>query len=207
LEFARIVDLLLFHDARRRGRNATLFSDRAGDFHGLDSLDDDVSRVADRVGYQYKYYPSPLSNAHCHEIKAALKKTGAINAEQDPEKRLKKWVLVTPDDLTESGRREGGGDVSWFDGLQEELELDFQLQHWGHRALHALFLQTPSLCLFYYAELVHDGATRRRSILAHLEVPGQRATAAPWQGRAPQSSPYRGPGLLDAHPLRGPAGG
>ena len=38
-EFGRIVDLLLFHEARRAGKNITLFNDAAGDYHGLDSFE------------------------------------------------------------------------------------------------------------------------------------------------------------------------
>ena len=33
-EFARIVDLLLFHEARRSGGRTLLFSDAAGDYQG-----------------------------------------------------------------------------------------------------------------------------------------------------------------------------
>ncbi len=40
-EFARIVDLLLFHEARRTGANLMLFDDSAGDYLGLDSFETD----------------------------------------------------------------------------------------------------------------------------------------------------------------------
>lgn len=164
LEFARIVDLLLFHEARREGRNLTLFSDRSGDFQGLDSFGDGVPREDNRVGYQYKFFPSPLSAAHRTAINESLTKVEAANRERKSKQRVKKWVLVTPDDLTESGRRKDGGDVSWFEGLVDRLKLGFEVEHWGHRKLQALFLQTPSLCLFYYPELVPEGATRRKTI-------------------------------------------
>ena len=42
-EFARIVDLLLFHEARRKGRRLALFDDSPGDFHGLDAFEGDAS--------------------------------------------------------------------------------------------------------------------------------------------------------------------
>jgi len=160
LEFARIVDLLLFHDARRHGRTLILFSDRAGDYHGLDSFADGGLRVEGRTGYQYKFYPSPLSDQHRQEIQKALTKV----KEAGRKHKLEKWILVIPDDLTESGRKEGGGDVSWFDGLRKNLKLNFELEHWGHRKLQALFLETPSLCLYYYPELLPEGASRRRTI-------------------------------------------
>jgi hypothetical protein len=164
LEFARIVDLLLFHEARREARTLNLFSDRAGDYGGMDSFADSGLRVISRVGYQYKFYPSPISNEHRSEIKAAIIKAQEAQQGKKQRRRLAKLVVVTPDDLTESGRREGGGDVTWFDGLSTELGCKFVLEHWGHRKLQALFLDTPALCLFYYPELVPEGATRRRSI-------------------------------------------
>jgi hypothetical protein len=39
-EFARIVNLLLFHDGPRNGRTITLFDDRAGDVRGLDAFEE-----------------------------------------------------------------------------------------------------------------------------------------------------------------------
>jgi len=164
LEFARIVDLLLFHEARREGRTFNLFSDRAGDYGGMDSFADSGLRVASRIGYQYKFYPSPLSNEHRAEIKAAIAKAQEAQQGRKQRRRLTKLVIVTPDDLTESGRREGGGDLSWFDDLRTELHCKLELEHWGHRKLQALFLDTPVLCLFYYPELVPEGAARRRTI-------------------------------------------
>jgi hypothetical protein len=164
LEFARIMDLLLFHEARREGRTFNLFSDRAGDYGGMDSFADGGLRVASRIGYQYKFYPSPLSNDHRAEIKGAIAKAQQAQQGRKQRRRLTKLVIVTPDDLTESGRREGGGDVSWFDHLRTELHCKFELEHWGHRKLQALFLDTPALCLCYYPELVQKGAAQRRTI-------------------------------------------
>lgn len=57
LEFARLVDLLLFYEARRQGQNMMLFSDRAGDYAGLDSFGGRPTRQYGRVGYQYKFPP------------------------------------------------------------------------------------------------------------------------------------------------------
>ena len=61
-EFARIVNLLLFHDARLHEKQLTLFDDRAGDFHGLDAFEGRENSIA--VGYQHKFYPSPLTDKH-----------------------------------------------------------------------------------------------------------------------------------------------
>lgn len=156
-EFARIVDLLLFHEARREGRKISIFSDSAGDFYGLDSFEGDVFRKEGTTGYQYKFYPSPLSPTHRQAIIKSLKKT----AEQQKEIKLKKWILVTPQDLTESSTRKDAGDVSWFESLRSQLKLKFQIEHWGHKKLLGFFLQSPSLCLFYYPELTTDASSRR----------------------------------------------
>lgn len=58
-KFARIVNLLLFHDARRRGEVITLFDDCAGDYRGLDAFQPDRKHIAG--GFQHKLYPCPLS--------------------------------------------------------------------------------------------------------------------------------------------------
>src|SRR5207253_10090388 len=71
----RSSDLLLFHEARRSGKNVTIFSDAAGDYHGLDSFERDVLRQEGTTGYQYKFYPSPLSTEHRQSIVQSLKKT------------------------------------------------------------------------------------------------------------------------------------
>ncbi|HEX7335021.1 MAG TPA: NACHT domain-containing protein [Pyrinomonadaceae bacterium] len=159
-EFARLVDLLLFHEGRRSNRKVGLFSDVAGDYHGLDSFAGDVFRKAGTTGYQYKFFPSPLSNEHRKAIVDSLERT--ISSQKQLE--LKKWILVTPENLIESARRRDGGDVSWFEGLRKRLGLTFELEHWGHSQLLGLFLETRSLCLFYYPELVADGVGRRKTI-------------------------------------------
>ena len=161
-EFARIVDLLLFHEARRTGRNLSLFSDASGDYNGLDSFAGEVFRRDGVTGYQYKFFPSPLSQEHLTAIKDSL--SAAAKAGKGKKRKLTKWVLVTPDDFTESARKKDGGDVSWFVGLKNDLKLPFEIEHWGHRQLQALFIDTRSLCLFYYPELVADGRISRSTI-------------------------------------------
>jgi len=91
-EFARIVNLLLFHDARRRSESLTLFDDRAGDFRGLDAFQQGAGGIA--VGYQHKLYPTPLSDGHRKEIEESLPKTRGQPQEHRAE--IQKWVLVTP---------------------------------------------------------------------------------------------------------------
>jgi hypothetical protein len=159
-EFARIVDLLLFHEARRIGKKATIFSDASGDYNGLDSFEGDVFRKEGTIGYQYKFYSSSLSSEHRNSIIKSLKRV----AENWEKLKLKKWILITPEDFIESSTRKDGGDVTWFENLRNELGLKFELEHWGHQNLLNLFLQTPHLCLFYYPELVEDGVNRKRTI-------------------------------------------
>lgn len=159
-EFARIVDMLLFFRGQKEGRTVSLFSDRAGDFRGLDSYEDFQLRRDQTVGYQYKFFNSPLSNAHRQEIEAALAKA----KKNQRTLKLVRWVLVTPDDLVESGSKKGGGDVDWFQSLAEKLKVRFTLEHWGHRKLQALFLDAPRLALFYYPELVPNGEVKFRSL-------------------------------------------
>lgn len=153
-EFSRIIDLLLFYSANREGNSVNIFSDKSGDFYGLDSVIDGSFHKQKNVGYQYKFFPSPLSAKHRNEILESVKKAESYQSKL----KLKRWILVTPDDLIQSGTKTGGGDVEWFSALKEKLDLTFEIEHWGHRKIQALFLETPNLCLYYYPELIPDGA-------------------------------------------------
>ena len=158
-EFARIVDLLLFHEARRSGKTLSLFNDSSGDYHGLDSFQTGPFRQFEQTGYQYKFFPSPLSSRHRSVIKQSLETA----RRQQAHIKLRKWILITPQNLTESSTNADGGDVTWFEKLREDTP-DFEIEHWGHRNLQLLFLHTPSLCLRYYPELIDGGAHRRHTI-------------------------------------------
>lgn len=160
-EFARIVDLLLFHEARQRGEKFSAINDASGDYSGLDSFGGGDFRRSGRVGYQYKFYPSPLSDNHRHEIEQSLK----VGVKAYSKSNIKTWVLVTPDDLTETSTRKNGGDVSWFESLREKVGAPFDLEHLGHTKLNYLFLNCPLICLYYYPELVHLGHSRKQSIM------------------------------------------
>ncbi|MGC1121163.1 MAG: NACHT domain-containing protein [Candidatus Methanofastidiosia archaeon] len=150
---------MLFHEARRSGKNITIFSDAAGDYYKLDSFEGDFKKYG-KIGYQYKFYPSPMSAKHRKEIEKSLT---YIN-ENRKSLKIKKWILVTPKDFVESSTRKDGGDVTWFESLPQKLNLKFKIEHWGHMNLLSLFLETPSLCLYYYPELVPDGSTRKKTI-------------------------------------------
>ncbi len=133
-EFARVVDLLIFHEARRNGRKVSLYSDAAGDYGGLDSFTGDRFRREGTTGYQYKFFPSPLSNEHRTKIIDSL----LIASTNKKKHKLKKWVLITPDDFIEAPTRNDGGDVTWFENLRDKLSLTFELEHWGHTHLMGL---------------------------------------------------------------------
>lgn len=159
-EFARIIGLLLFQDAKKNGSDFSLFDDASGDFEGLDGYSR-AKRSKDAVGYQYKFFPSPLSDAHRAEIKKSLKHA----LECTDKLQLKKWVIVTPDDFKNSARRKNGGDVSWFEGLRSDNP-DVEIEHYGHSKILSLFLQSHYLCLYYYPSLVHSGEQHKKSIQA-----------------------------------------
>jgi hypothetical protein len=160
-EFARIVHLLLFHEARRNGRKVSLYSDAAGDYGGLDSFVGDRFHVEGTTGYQYKFYTSPLSSEHRSKITESLQ----IASRNAKKHKLRKWVLITPNDFIEPPTRSDGGDVTWFENLRTDLKLNFELEHWGHTHLTGLFLDTPALCLYYYPELFEGGSQRKKTIL------------------------------------------
>ena len=159
-EFARIIDLLLYHEARRSGKNLTLFNDSAGDYLGMDSFEGDSYRRSGTTAYQYKFYSSPLSEPQRKNIEMSLRRTN----DNQEKLKLKKWILVLPDDLTESGTRKTGGDLSWFENLRKKHDLRCETELWGHKKLISLFLETPSLCLRYYPELLEEGSSRRKTL-------------------------------------------
>jgi hypothetical protein len=168
-EFARVVNLLLFHTRRREEGSITLFDDRAGDVQGLDAYEEKPDGI---VGYQHKFFPCPLSAAHRAEIKESLiraagKSKDSPEHERIPPKdrlRLKKWILVTPEDFVEPSGRKDAGDVSWFKKLRDDVGCDFDIEHWGHTHLQGLFLQIPSIGLYYYPELYPNGVERKKTI-------------------------------------------
>ncbi|WP_041258201.1 NACHT domain-containing protein [Fibrella aestuarina] len=157
-EFAQIIDLLLYQEAKRNNRHITLFSDAAGDYRGLDSYEEDHKDSNKIIGYQYKFYPSPLSNEHRADIKHSL-----ISAIEKNGKELAKWIIITPEDFIESSTRKSGGDVTWFNTLSNAAN-KVKIEHWGHKQILSLFLQSSSLCMFYYPDLVPDKITLKKTI-------------------------------------------
>jgi len=157
-EFARIVDLLLFHRSHKTNDSLTLFDDSAGDYAGLDSLTHSF-RKSGTIGFQYKFFRSPLKPEHRRDIEESLKRA-ILHANKS---RLTRWILVTPDDFTQPATRTDGGDVAWFEDLKQKYKHKATIEHWGHKALQGLFLETPSLCLHYYPELHPQGEQKRKT--------------------------------------------
>lgn len=158
-EFGRIAGLLLFNEAKRSGEEFNLFDDASGDFEGLDGFSR-KTESSEVVGYQYKFFSSPFSDAHRHEITASL--VSAIDGNDTL--NLTKWVLVTPDDLKNSATRKGGGDVAWFEKLKTKYKDRLLVEHVGHSRLQDLFLQTHHLCLRYYPSLIVQGKELQKGI-------------------------------------------
>ncbi len=157
-EFGRIIDLLLFNEWRGEGNKFQPLDDASGDFRGLDSYR--YGRRGNKItGYQYKFYKSPLSDQHRSLIAKAIEQ-----AAENSENKMSTYVLVTPDDLTNSAKRKTGGDIVWFEKLREKYRSRFQIEHIGHTKIIAMFLKARHLCLFYYPSLVQLGEARIKSI-------------------------------------------
>lgn len=116
--------------------------------------------TASEAGYQFKFFPSPLSDNHRAEIEISLKQA----IDHHKKSKINTWILVTPDDLTETGRRKSGGDASWFSTLASKYNPPFEICHIGHTKIIYLFLKFEILSLYYYPEIVFNGANRKINI-------------------------------------------
>ncbi|MCP4109787.1 MAG: hypothetical protein GY749_30435, partial [Desulfobacteraceae bacterium] len=106
-EFARIVDLLLFHETRREGKKIDF--PVISDYKGIDNFDVGSYRRSGTTLFHCKFCPSPFSRKHRQDIVKLLKQI----IEHQKESRHKKFILVTPQDLSESD------EVAWFEGLRK----------------------------------------------------------------------------------------
>ncbi len=161
-EFGRIVNLLLAHEARKQGINFTPINTSMGSYYGLDGF---IYYESGKVGLLYKFFPSPLNSRRKSIIIDNIKQV-AVNRK---ELMINRLILVTPDDFSAGG-------ITWLESLQEELSLDFGLEHWGHTRLISLFMETPSLRQRYYPELVPKETEPQEltppegNLLLHLEL-------------------------------------
>ena len=59
-KFARVVNLLLFHDGRRNNKKVVLFDDQTGDSCGLDAFEKKRKTIS--VGHQHKFFQCPRNS-------------------------------------------------------------------------------------------------------------------------------------------------
>jgi hypothetical protein len=111
------------------------------------------------VGYLPYFSSGPLSAEQRIEVETAL-----ASAVETMDARIKRLVVVTPDDLVSPIPGQEGDAAAWFETLRAKLGKKVALEHWGHTRLLELFRQQPPLCLLYYPELVPDGVARRNAI-------------------------------------------
>lgn len=156
LEFARIINQLLIAEAKDTDSLVMITNDSAGDYKGVDCIMKTANGLS-TVGFQYKYYPSSLSNQHKARIEESLENA----VKQFPE--MEEWILITPEDFIKS-------EAEWFDALKVKYELQpesidlghkklffgtgrlFTIQHWGHSQIISLMLQYPHIGRYYYRE-------------------------------------------------------
>jgi hypothetical protein len=135
MEFSRIIDKLLISEAQEGNYNYTAYSDRAGDYKGVDGI---MVRDIEKTGFQHKFYSSPLSANHKHDIKLSLSK--AISKFPD----MAKWIVVIPDDPNKN-------DLEWFESMIGEQNCPAEI--WGHKYIINLMLKHKHIADEYYPEL------------------------------------------------------
>ena len=161
-EFSRLMNLVLTSEYKECNVDFFVFSDAQGDYKGVDSFAKYTEAIY--TGFQYKFYPSPLSANHKYSIKRSLE-----NALEKFEE-LGTWIIITPDDFLKN-------DVKWFEDLKKKYEFDFslndmaryaekhgdfpkrnrlKLEHWGHTKIIELMLRHPHVGEKYYPELFYS---------------------------------------------------
>lgn len=161
-EFSRLMNLILTSEYKECNVDFFAFSDSQGDYKGVDSFTKYTETIF--VGFQYKFYSSPLSANHKFSIKKSLE-----NALKKFEE-LETWILITPDDFMKS-------DVEWFEELKKKHEFIFslnevgtffqenrsfpkrsrlRLEHWGHTKIIELMLKHPHIGEKYFPELFYN---------------------------------------------------
>ena len=141
LEFARICNLLIERKAGILNHDFQSVDDRSGDYKGLDAFSTSGFSVERKyiAGFQYKFYPSPLSNSHKNEILKSFQNAKTKNP------KLRLWILIMPDDLNQH-------EFNWLCGFGRPKSI--RIKHWGYTKLIELFLEFPALCSRYYPELM-----------------------------------------------------
>lgn len=159
-EFARLLDLLLAADCTENGHPFETPDDAAGDAFGVDAYTAFGYRsTSGLLGYQYKFYPSPLSAKH----RADIERSAATALERHTS--LRRWILITPEDFMK-------GDVEWWESMPNSLSADrrrlVRFEHWGHTRLVELALRHPHVGRRYFPELFEPPANPL--VIANLTI-------------------------------------
>jgi hypothetical protein len=120
--FARIMNQLIYADDKEMGREVITSSDASGDYKGVDLISVEKIPYNNRkqyIGYQFKFFPSPLNADQRKEIKKSLEKA----IEKFPE--IHQWVLVVPESFNKA-------DSEWFQKLAKEYENPNEIRISGH---------------------------------------------------------------------------
>ncbi|CAL2064104.1 hypothetical protein [Tenacibaculum sp. 190524A05c] len=131
LEFARVMNQLLFEDSEICGYYFQSFSDSAGDYKGVDAL---MEKRYKKIGLQYKFFEgNPKNN------KSDLKKSLFNAIDNFPD--MDEWILVTPDNFTKHG-------MQWLDEIASLTNIT--VKHWGHSEILTFMLKLPQIGRKYY---------------------------------------------------------
>ena len=149
-EFARLMNYLLTAEAKEEGWKIEPYSDASGDFQGLDAYAEIDKGYFE--GYQFKFFPSPLSAAHKTQIIEAIKSAMEKSSED-----MKMLHIITPEDLMKK-------DKEWFELVKKEHRKRIKIfenlygektgiGHWGHTRILELMLRHPHIGKRYFPEL------------------------------------------------------
>lgn len=157
-EFARFIRLLLSADYHSQGKYFVSESDASGDYKHLDayiSLDKDFPELIS--GFQFKFFPSKLSDNQKKEVEDSIEKALTEN------EYIQEFILVTPEDFQKEQQ-------AWFEKLKKKfdqsywltsdsvtMECSFTLTHWGHLKIIELSLKHDHLGSQYFPELFPMG--------------------------------------------------
>ena len=149
-EFARLMNYLLTAEAKEEGWKIEPYSDASGDYKGLDAYAEIEKQYFE--GYQFKFFPSPLSATHKAKIIEAVKSAMAKSSDD-----MKMLNIVTPEDLMKE-------DKDWFEGVKKEYEKKEKfsahfyaektgISHWGHTRIMELMLRHPHIGKRYFPDM------------------------------------------------------
>jgi len=150
-EFARLMNYLLIAEAKEEGAKTKPYSDASGDYKGLDAF---TELDLYQEGFQFKFFPSPLSASHKGKIIESIKL-----AMEEATENLRTLYIVTPEDLMKH-------DKEWFEMIKKDHErkekvfedsdlcsVKTTINHWGHTRIVELMLRHPHIGKHYFPEL------------------------------------------------------